>query len=111
MISAILAVGPRTTLNITVVLPSGTAARLLQRLEGGAAAHPAAAAPAAPAVDDAARQRSRAHLQKVLAGNAKLRLAPHQAAAAAQVCALYHHHQTAAAAMSMLHIRLAAGKQ
>jgi regulator of protease activity HflC (stomatin/prohibitin superfamily) len=67
--------------------PSGrTAARLLQRLEGGAAAHPAAAAPAAPAVDEAARKRSRVHLEKVLAANGRLVLGPHQAAAAAQVC-------------------------
>jgi regulator of protease activity HflC (stomatin/prohibitin superfamily) len=77
------------SLQIALMLPSGTAARLLQRLEGGAAAHPAAAAPAAPAVDDAARQRSRAHLQKALVANAKLRLAPHQAAVAAQVCAVH----------------------
>ena len=74
---------------MTFVMPSGTAARLLQRLEGGAAAHPAAAAPAAPAVDKAARQRSRAHLEKALATHSRLNLAHHQAAAAAQVCAAY----------------------
>ena len=87
----------------------GTAARLLQRLEGGAAAHPAAAATSAPAVDDAARQRSRAHLEKALVANAKLRLAPHQAAAATQVCALCQQETTADMA-SMLHSRLAAEK-
>lgn len=68
----------------------GTAAPLLQRLEGGAAAaasHPAAAAPAAASgVDEAARQRSRAHLAKALTANARLGLDARQAAAAAQVC-------------------------
>ena len=68
------------------VLSPGTAARLLQRLEGGAAAHPAAATPAAPAVDDAVRQRSRTHLQKALAANTRLGLQQQQMAAAAQVC-------------------------
>lgn len=74
---------------ICLLLHAGAAARLLHRLEGGAAAgapHPAAAAPpAAPAVDAAGRQRSRAHLAKAVTANARLGMSSEQAAAAAQV--------------------------